>query len=79
MDRKVFIIISSFRSTIYYLLFDESVDKRRQSLSELAISGRRRNHYLCLLVQSYSAIPKTYEGKLKPYLIGTQRKEQILR
>ena len=37
---------------------DEGLDKRRQSLLELAISGRHREHYLWLLTQSYSAIPK---------------------
>ena len=37
---------------------DEDLDKRRQSLLELAISSTHRNHYLWLLTQSYSAIPK---------------------
>ena len=40
------------------IITDEGLDKRRQSLLELAISGRHRNHYLWLLTQSYSAIPK---------------------
>ena len=39
------------------IIADESLDKR-QSLLELAISGRHRDHYLWLLTQSYSAIPK---------------------
>ena len=43
------------------IIADKSLDKRRQSLLELAISGRHRNHYLWLLTQSYSAIP----GKFK--------------
>ena len=37
---------------------DEGLDKRRQSLLELAISGRHREHYLWLLTLSYPAIPK---------------------
>ena len=40
------------------IITDEGLDRRRQSLLELAISGRHRNHYLWLLTQSYSAIPK---------------------
>ena len=40
------------------IIADEGLDKRRQSLLELAISGRHRDHYLWLLTQSYSAIPK---------------------
>ena len=40
------------------IIADENLDKRRQSLLELAISGRHRDHYLWLLTQSYSAIPK---------------------
>ena len=34
---------------------DEGLDKRRQPLLELAISGRHRDHYLWLLTPSYSA------------------------
>ena len=37
---------------------NESLDKRRQPVLELSISGRDRDHYLWLLTQSYSAIPK---------------------
>ena len=40
------------------IIADEGLDKRRQSLLELAISGRHREYYLWLLTQSYSAIPK---------------------
>ena len=43
---------------IYDIIADEGLDKRRQSLLELAISGRHRSHYLWLLTQSYSVIPK---------------------
>ena len=41
------------------IIADENLDKRRQPLLELAISGRHKNHYLWLLTQSYTAIPKT--------------------
>ena len=40
------------------IIADEEIDKRRQSLLELAMSGRYRDHYLWVLIQSYSAIPK---------------------
>ena len=40
------------------IIADEGLDKRKQSLLELAISGRHRDHYLWLLTQSYSAVPK---------------------
>ena len=33
------------------IIAHESLDKRRQSLLELAISGRHRGHYLWLLTQ----------------------------
>ena len=39
------------------IITDETLDKRRQPLLGLAISGRHRNHYLWLLTQSYTAIP----------------------
>ena len=37
---------------------DKDLDKRRQPLIELSISGRHRSHYLWLLMQSYKGIPK---------------------
>ena len=39
------------------IIADETLDKRRQPLLELAISGRHRGHSLWLLTQSYTAIP----------------------
>ena len=41
------------------------LDKRRQSLLELAISGRHRDHYLWLLKQSYADIPKNLRRQSK--------------
>ena len=40
------------------IVADDCLDKRRQLLLELAISGRYRSHCLWLLTQSNSAIPK---------------------
>ena len=39
------------------IIANEALDKHHQPLSELAISGRHRNHSLWLLNQSYTAIP----------------------
>ena len=47
------------------IIADESLDKRRHSLLELAISGRHRNHYLWILTQSYSAIPRYLRRQTK--------------
>ena len=40
------------------IIADEGLDKRRQYQLELTISGIHRNHYLWILTQSHSAIPK---------------------
>ena len=44
---------------------DETLDKRRQPLLELAISGRHRAHSLWLLTQSYTAIPNNIRRQAK--------------
>ena len=38
------------------IIADEGLDKRRQSLLKLAISGRHRDHSLWLLTESYCAV-----------------------
>ena len=50
---------------INYIITDEGLDKKRQSLLELAISDRYRDHYLWLLTQSCSAIPKILRRQAK--------------
>ena len=47
------------------IIADEALDKRRQPLLELAISGRHRQHSLWLLIQSYTAIPKNIRRQAK--------------
>ena len=42
---------------------------RRESLLELAISGRHRGHYLWLLTQSYIAIPKDLQRQAKAIFV----------
>ena len=44
---------------------DENPDKQRQSLLELAISGRHRGHSLWLLTQSYTEVPKNIRRQAK--------------
>ena len=47
------------------IIADENLDKRRQPLLELAISGRHRGHSLWLLTQSYTEIPKNIRRQAK--------------
>ena len=51
------------------IIADEGLDKRKQSLLELAISGRYRDHYLWLLTQSYSALPKNLRRQAKAIFV----------
>ena len=47
------------------IIADETLDKRRQLLLELAIPGRHRAHSLWLLTQSYTAIPNNIRRQAK--------------
>ena len=47
------------------IIADEALDKRRQLLLELAISGRHRAHLLWLLIQSYTAVPNNIRRQAK--------------
>ena len=47
------------------IIANESLDKHRQPLLELAISGRHRGHSLWLLIQSYTAIPNNIRRQAK--------------
>ena len=47
------------------MIADKSLNKKRQSMLELAISGRHRDHSVWLLTQSYSAIPKDLRRQKK--------------
>ena len=59
------------------IIADEALNKRRQLLLELAISGRHRGHLLWLLTQSYTAIPKNIRRQAKCFTFGIQRIKQI--
>ena len=47
------------------IIVNEALDKCRQLLLELAISGRHRQHSLWLLTQSYTAIPNNIRRQAK--------------
>ena len=47
------------------IIADEALDKRRQLLLGLAISGRHRGHSLWLLTRSYTAIPNNIRRQAK--------------
>lgn len=51
------------------IISDETLDKKRQPLLELAISGRHKRHYLWVLTQSYTAIPKNLRRQKKAVFI----------
>ena len=51
------------------IIANESLDKRRQSLLDLAISGRHKDHYLWILTQSYTSIPKNLRRQAKQLFI----------
>ena len=51
------------------IIANEALNKRRQWLLELAISGRHRQHSLWLLTQSYTAVPNNIRRQAKmPYV-----------
>ena len=58
------------------IIADEALDKRRQPLLELAISGHHRQHSLWLLTQSYTAIPDNIRRQAKMLYIWYPKTEQ---
>ena len=47
------------------IIADETLNKRRQPLLKLVISGRHRGHSLWLLTQSYTAVPNNIRRQAK--------------
>ena len=41
------------------------INKKRDALSELAFSGRHRNHSLCVLMQKYNSVSKGVREQIK--------------
>ena len=58
---------------------NKDLDKRRQSLLELSISGRHEDHYLWLLRQSYLAIPKNLRRQAKAIFVWYPKERADLR
>ena len=58
------------------IIADEAFNKCCQLLLELAISGRHRAHSLCLLTQSYTAVPNNIKRQAKCSTFGILRTEQ---
>ena len=54
---------------IDYIIANGSLDKRRQPLLQLSISGRYLCHYLWLLTQLYTAIPKNLRKQAKAVFV----------
>ena len=51
------------------VIANESLDKNRQPLLELAISGRHCDHFLWLLTQYHTAIPKDLRKQAKAMFV----------
>ena len=51
------------------IIANKDLDKRRQPLLELSISGRNRGHYLWLLTHSYKGIPKKLREQAKAIFV----------
>ena len=56
------------------IIANEALNKHRQPLLELAISGRHRGHSLWLLTQSYTAIPNNIRRQAKMLYIWYPKK-----
>ena len=61
------------------IICNESLDKIGQSLLELSISGRHRGHYLWLITQSYTVIPKNLRRQAKAIFIWYPKERGDLR
>ena len=56
------------------IIADEKLDKRRQPLLELAISGRHKGHSLWLLTQSYTGVLLNIRRQAKMLYVWFQEK-----
>ena len=65
--KKMDILCSGYKTLFLIddIIADNSLDKKRQPLLELAISVRHKNHSLWLLTQSYTAVPKNLRRQEK--------------
>ena len=74
-------LLSRFKtlSIIDDIIANKDLDKRRQPLLELSISGSHWRHYLWLLMQSYSGIPKDLRKQAKAIFVWYQKEKTDLR
>ena len=61
-------------SLINDIIVDETLDKRRNSLLDLAISGRHKGQSLWLLMQSYTAVPLNIRREAKMLYVWYPKK-----
>ena len=61
------------------IIANKDLDKRRQPLLELSISGRHRDHYLWLLTQSYLTVPKNLRKQAKAIFVWYLKERVDLR
>ena len=61
------------------IIVKESFDKKRQPLLQLSISGRHRGHYLWLLTQLYTAIPKNLRRQAKAIFVWYSKERADLK
>ena len=60
------------------IIGDETLDKGRQPLLELAISGTHRGHSLWLLTQSHTSIPNNIRRQAKMLYIWYPKNSTVL-
>ena len=61
------------------IIANKDIEKRRQPLLELSISGRHWGYYLWLLTQSYSVIPKHLRRQAKAIFVRYPKERENLR
>ena len=61
------------------IIANKGLDKRRQPLLELYITGRHRGHYLWFLTQSYTAIPKNLRRQVKAIFVSYPKERADLK
>ena len=61
------------------IIANKELDKRRQPLLELSISGRHQGHSLWLLTQSYTTIPKSLRKQVKAIFVWYPKERRILK
>ena len=61
------------------IIANESLDKKRQPRLELSVSGRHRGHYLWLLTQPYTAIPKNLRRQAKAIFVWYPKEQGDLK